>query len=61
MFEYHVPRDVQVIDAEGMFQFPVKDPWDDSGEKLIGVHFSNPVDGDHFRRKVATRIGQCKG
>ena len=58
MFEYLVPRDVQVIDTEGMFQFPVEDPRDASGGKLIGVRFRDPADADHFRRKVATRIGQ---
>ena len=56
VFEYLIPRDVQVMDTEGMFQFPVKDPRDVSGGKLVGVRFREPAEADHFRMKVAKKI-----
>ena len=58
VFQYLVPRDVQVIDTDGMFQFPVKDHQDVSGGKLVGVRFRDPADANQFRMKVAARIGQ---
>ena len=52
IFEYLIPRDVLVIDIEGMFLFPVRDPWDASGGKLIGLHFSPNATANTFLMKL---------